>query len=159
MLICRSSHSRKGRLLAELIDEVVTLQQSVLTASDKIGGKLGLTRSLWQVLCATENAPLSVPQISRALNLTRQSVQRSVNILVRDGLLETIPNPDHKNSPLVEHSRKTQLAFRRVSRLQVVWADRLADGWSVNDLTTVIQMLRLLRTSIDDDKQQSTSLK
>ena len=77
----------------------------------------------------------------------------------RDGLLELIPNPDHKNSPLVEHSRETQLAFRRVSRLQVVWADRLADGWSVNDLTTVIQMLRLLRTSIDDDKEQRTSLK
>jgi DNA-binding MarR family transcriptional regulator len=47
-----------------------------------------------------------VPQIGRSLGVPRQIVQRAANSLVAAGLVETLPNPDHKRAALLGPTAK-----------------------------------------------------
>jgi DNA-binding MarR family transcriptional regulator len=69
---------------------------------DEIASRVGQTQSRWQTLWTIGAAPLSVPQISRRLGVSRQHILRLTNELAREGLVVLSPNPDHKTSPLVE---------------------------------------------------------
>ena len=64
---------------------------------------IGLTSARWQVLGAIAYAqqPLTVPQIARRMGLTRQSVHTTASRLLADGMVELVPNEDHRRSPLV----------------------------------------------------------
>jgi DNA-binding MarR family transcriptional regulator len=75
----------------------------LLAAGDLLAAEEGLTSARWQVLGAISLAerPLTVPQIARRMGLTRQSVHPTVARLVHDGLLELVPNADHRRSQLV----------------------------------------------------------
>lgn len=145
------SRTAKGQSLTELILEVFPLHGDILTAGDKIGAELGLTSALWQVLGALEDAPLTVPQIGRVMGLTRQSVQRSINIMERDGLVELILNPDHKTSSLVQMSAKGRTTFQKIMHLQVLWSNKLAEGMKADELKTAIRVLRSLRESLNHE--------
>lgn len=145
------SRTAKGQSLTELILEVFPLHGDILTAGDGIGAELGLTSALWQVLGALEDAPLTVPQIGRVMGLTRQSVQRSINIMERDGLVELIPNPDHKTSSLVQMSAKGRTTFQKIMHLQVLWSNKLAEGMKADELKTAIRVLRSLRESLNHE--------
>ncbi|QDT95904.1 MarR family winged helix-turn-helix transcriptional regulator [Gimesia aquarii] len=146
------SRTVKGQSLTELILEVFPLHGDILTAGDEIGAEFGLTSALWQVLGALEDAPHTVPQIGRAMGLTRQSVQRSINIMEHDGLVELIPNPDHKTSPLVQMSTKGRTAFQKVMRIQVLWSNKLAEGMKADELKTAIRVLHSLRESLNNEE-------
>jgi DNA-binding MarR family transcriptional regulator len=74
-------------------------------ASRRLGERLaateGQTQARWQLLSVFSGPPLTVPQAARRLGVFRQGVQRLVGELERDGLLRSVPNPDHKTSSLV----------------------------------------------------------
>lgn len=145
----KPSRTVKGQSLTELVLEVFPLHRDILTAGDEISAEFGLTSALWQVLGAIEDAPRTVPQIGRVMGLTRQSVQRSINIMERDGLVELIPNPDHKTSPLVQMSAKGRMTFQKIMHRQVLWSNKLAEGMKADELKTAIRVLRSLRESLN----------
>jgi len=76
--------------------------KAFLAAGDRLVEPLGLTSARWQVIGAVSLAgqPQTVPSIARAMGLTRQAVQRLVNELVADGLIEGRPNPAHRRANL-----------------------------------------------------------
>ncbi|GAB0119060.1 MarR family winged helix-turn-helix transcriptional regulator [Acidisoma sp. 7E03] len=63
----------------------------------------GLTTAWWQVLGALGYAPhpLPVAHIARNMGLSRQAVQRVVDLLVERGLVRLAPNPHHQRAKLV----------------------------------------------------------
>lgn len=61
----------------------------------------GQTQARWQTLWTMDIAPMTVPQVARRLGVSRQHILRLTNELVDEGLVELLPNPDHKTSPLV----------------------------------------------------------
>jgi DNA-binding MarR family transcriptional regulator len=46
-------------------------------------------------------SPPTVPRIGRSLGHPRQVIQRACNVLVDAGLIDTLPNPDHKRASLL----------------------------------------------------------
>lgn len=64
---------------------------------------LGLTSAWWQVLAALRysSTPLPAASIARNMGLTRQAVQRIVDLLVDRGLVEFRDNPHHRRAKLV----------------------------------------------------------
>src|SRR3982750_3061129 len=62
--------------LSWLVVQVMQLNGLLTAAGDALAAPAGQTSARWQVLAAVEDAPLSVAQIARAMNRTRQSVQR-----------------------------------------------------------------------------------
>jgi len=137
--------------MTDVILAVFPLNGRLLAAGDGLSGEAGLTSALWQVLGAIEDQPRSVSQISRVMGLARQSVQRSANIMERDGLVAYVPNPDHKTSPLVQMTVRGRAAYQKVMRLQAAWSDQLAKNFTADDLKTTARVLSAFLDVLEDN--------
>ncbi len=75
----------------------------LVSAGNELVEHLGLTSAWWQVLAALRYSPtpLTVASIARAMGLTRQAVQRIVDLLAARRLVGFQPNPQHLRAKLV----------------------------------------------------------
>src|SRR5215831_1072257 len=89
------ARSPAGDALSALAVRVLRLSGLLNAAGDALARPAGQTAARWQVLAAAENAPVTVAQIARMLNLARQSVQRLADVLADEGLVAYDDNPDH----------------------------------------------------------------
>lgn len=126
----------------------------LLDAGDVLGSDEGLTSARWQVLgaIALSERPPTVPQIARRMGLTRQSVHATVNRLVGDGLLELLPNADHRRSPLVALTGPGRATYGSIDRRQAAWVNRLAHGIRRADLETTARVLDELCRRLEADR-------
>ena len=145
------ARTTKGKLVTELILALFPLNGLLLSAGDHLSSGEGLSSSLWQVLGALQDTPRTVSQVSRVMGLTRQSVQRSVNILKKDDLVELVKNPDHQTSPLVRMTTKGKTAYRKVMRLQTEWSNGLGERLKADELRVAVQVLRTLHDTLEND--------
>nr|WP_149183746.1 MarR family transcriptional regulator [Streptomyces sp. TRM49041] len=74
----------------------------------------GLSAAQWQVLDAVGGGPQSVSGIARLLGITRQSVQRLADLLVRQGLADYRDNPAHRRARLLVATELGEAALREV---------------------------------------------
>ncbi|MDI1263453.1 MAG: helix-turn-helix domain-containing protein [bacterium] len=144
-------HSAGGEALTELVLAIFRLNGRLLAAGDRLVGDLGLSSARWQVLGAIALAasPQPVAWLARSMGLNRQGVQRIVNEMRDDGLVELRPNPHHLRAHLVTLTRKGQGAFAVATELQVPWVNALARGIAVNDLAAASRIVRLLGERLD----------
>ncbi|MFP5077887.1 MarR family winged helix-turn-helix transcriptional regulator [Rhizobium sp. YIM 134829] len=110
----------------------------------------GLTTAWWQVLGALGYAPtpLSVSEIARAMGLTRQGVQRVVDLLVDHGHVTLEPNPHHRRAKLVVLTDAGRQALETAERaagpidarvLERIGAERLSVALSVlGEMTEIV---------------------
>src|SRR5262249_27541551 len=103
-----------GAEVTELILDVFRLNGRLLAAGDRLVADLGLTSARWQVLGAVALAatPGPVAHLARSMGLTRQGVQRIVNALAAQGLLQFEPNPHHRRAPLVTLTEEGRQAYQ-----------------------------------------------
>lgn len=87
-------------IFQRIVNEVFQLQAAILRYGDAVGAEHGVSASRWQVLAVLARMPLSVAAIARRLGLKRQSVQRTTDLLVTEGLVEMRTNPDHSRAML-----------------------------------------------------------
>jgi DNA-binding MarR family transcriptional regulator len=112
--------------LSWLVVQVMQLNGLLIAAGDALAAPAGQTSARWQVLAAVEEAPMSVAQIARAMNLTRQSVQRVADLLTEDGLTAYEGNPAHVRAKLLRLLPKGRKALQTIQAGQKVWANALA---------------------------------
>src|SRR6476660_4453281 len=91
-------HTPAGEAFTHLVLEVFRLNGRLLSVGDRLVAGLGLTSARWQVLGALHGSTgrLTVSQIARSMGLQRQSVQRLVDVMTADGLLQLVENPQHR---------------------------------------------------------------
>ena len=117
------SRSAAGDALTDLVLPVFELNGEFLAAAKDIAEPAGLTPAWWQVLGATLDEPLPVAEIARrvGLGLARQSVQRTADLLVEQGLgdLPRQPAPPAGQAARTDpgRSRHPAAAARRPARL------------------------------------------
>jgi DNA-binding MarR family transcriptional regulator len=138
-------------LLTKIILTVFRVNGLLLEAGDALVKPLRLTSARWQVIgaIALAGAPLTVPQIAAAMGITRQGVQKQVNMLVSEGLLVQRLNPGHKRSAFYALTSRGARVYANVDSLQTRWAGNLAKGLSrdklqatVSTLETILQRLK-----------------
>jgi DNA-binding MarR family transcriptional regulator len=112
--------------LTDLILEVFRLNGRLLAAGDALTRPFGETSARWQVLGAIAEEPATVASIARTMGLARQSVQRTVDVLEHDGIVEFADNPAHRRARLVRLSRRGRRILDRITEAQVGWANDLA---------------------------------
>src|SRR5271154_6634768 len=122
----------RAAALSDLIVEIFRVNGRLLAAGDRLGADLGLTSARWQVIGAVALAgqPQTVPSIARTMGLTRQAVQRLVNELAADGMLEARPNPGHRRAHLFALTSRGEAAVAGASKRQAPWAEAVAAGLS-----------------------------
>jgi DNA-binding MarR family transcriptional regulator len=154
-----SERTTRGEAATGVILATFRTNGLLLEAGDRLSAPHGLTSARWQVLgaIALSDRPLTVPQVARRMGITRQSVHVTVDRLVRDGLVELVPNDDHRRSQLV---RLTELGRDRYEALdgdQGAWVDDLTNGISRSDLDTARRVLVELARRLELDRSGSST--
>ncbi len=153
MMWRRDHRTPEGETATQVILSTFRANGLLLAAGDRLTADQRLTAARWQVLGAIALAerPLTVPQIARRIGLTRQSVHATVQRLLRDGLLELVPNADHRRSPLVRLTQPGRAGYAAADRRQAAWANRLAAGIGRADLETTARVLEELCRRLEAD--------
>jgi DNA-binding MarR family transcriptional regulator len=117
---------------------------AVRQVGEIVASKVGQTQARWQVLSVLSGSGWTVPQAARRLGVARQSVQRVVDLLVADGLVELLPNPDHARSRIAQ---LTALGVDRLDRIREAagpWHGAVASQLSLADLRRARSVLKEL---------------
>lgn len=106
----------------------------------------GLTTARWQVLGAIALAPQppNVPQIAATMGVTRQGVLKQINLLADEGLVQPLPNPAHKRSPLYVLTRIGQTTYDALADRWNAHVQEMAAGFTAADLDAALRVLSLL---------------
>ena len=144
-------HTPGGEALTDLVLAVFRVNGRLLTAGDRLVADLGLTSARWQVLGAIALSPSLQPVawLARNMGLNRQGVQRIVNEMREDGLVELRPNPHHRRAHLVALTKRGEEAFASASRLQAPWANALAKGIGAEEFAKTRRLLATLCERLD----------
>ena len=149
----RSKQTAAGEAATELILEVFRLNGRLLVTGDRLVAPLGLTSARWQVLGAITLAeqPQPVAWLARSMGLNRQGVQRIVNEMIDDGLVETRPNPHHRRAHHIVLTRRGRDAYMRAAGLQAPWVTDIVKGISRDEIATALRVAATLRRRLERD--------
>ena len=139
-----------GDAITELILATFRLNGRLISAGDQLTRDLGLSSSRWQVMYAVLDSPLPAAQIARHMGLTRQSVQRTVDLLAAEGLVAFADNPYHQRAKLVCLTERGRELLQEVSRRQVAWANQLAEGLALDELRAAAQLMETIRHRLEE---------
>ncbi|SCB78439.1 MULTISPECIES: MarR family winged helix-turn-helix transcriptional regulator [unclassified Gordonia (in: high G+C Gram-positive bacteria)] len=126
------------------------LNGQFLSLAERLAEPAGLTATRWQVLGAVLDEPLPVAGIARAMGITRQSVQRTADLLVADGLAEYRDNPAHRRAKLVAPTAAGLAAVRAINPGHRAAAIRLATALDPARWEHALTALRDLSAALDE---------
>ena len=148
--------ARTARVLEDPLNDLVLtifwLNGFFVDAADRLTAGSGLTTARWQVLGAVLHEPLTVSAIARDMGLTRQSVQRTADLLVEEGLCEYVPNPAHRRARLLSATDRGLSSVRQLGPRVTAWSKRVREsvGDGVVDAATV--SVRELMSALSRDE-------
>lgn len=96
------------------------------------------------------DGPLSVPEIAKRYQVSRQHVQVTVNPLIDKKMLVAKPNPRHKRSPLIALSPKGKTLFAKIRARDERIVERMFSGISDRDRSTTRRTLERLYDRISE---------
>jgi DNA-binding MarR family transcriptional regulator len=140
-----------GDVFGEIILEVFRLNGRLIDAGDRLAAPMGQTSARWQVLGVISGGPASVSQVARAMGLTRQSVQRTADLLAADGLVEYTDNPHHRRAKLMTITPEAQQALDYIQQRQARWANRIGEQHDLEQMQMAATVLRQLREALEQD--------
>lgn len=145
-----------ARALTDLVLDVFRLNGALLAEGDALVLDLGLTSARWQVLGAIALSPVRLPvaHIARNMGLTRQAVQRVVDDMRADGLVQLEPNPHHRRAMLVIMTEQGEAAYAQAGARQERWAGKLAADLSPLAIEAASTLLRTLRQRLNTSDGQ-----
>ncbi|KQX45532.1 MULTISPECIES: MarR family winged helix-turn-helix transcriptional regulator [unclassified Streptomyces] len=129
---------------------VFRLNGQFLAVSEKLAEPAGLTAAWWQVLGAVLRDPLPVAGIARVMGITRQSVQRIADLLVREGLAAYEPNPAHRRAKLLTPTEAGRTAIGRINPGHAELAARLMEALGGQEaFDETVQVLERLSAAME----------
>ncbi len=133
--------------LGGLILEVFRLNGTLIAQGDQKVAPFGLSSARWQVLggaCRSASA-LTVSQLARETGASRQAVQRIVNTLVADGLVEMSDNPRDRRALLVTVTQAGRQTYAQADGVRRAWLDDVAGKLDAAEVAQTRQLLAKLR--------------
>ncbi len=137
------------RVLSSAASTTFRLNGQFLDLAETLAGPVGLTAARWQVLGAVLTTPLPVAAIAREMGITRQSVQRTADLLVAQGLAEYRPNPAHRRSKLVAVTQAGSEAVAKIGPAHEIAARRLCEEMGRKKFEDAVSALRRLSAALD----------
>ena len=147
----KTKRTPSGAALTDLVLDLFRVANRMLVAGDRLVAGLGLTSARWQVLgtIVAVDRPQPVAWLARDMGANRQNVQRIVNDLAAEGLVEFQTNPHHRRAQLVVLTQKGKQAFDAAMRLQAPWINKLAGGLQFEDLEATQRVMTALRQKLE----------
>ncbi|MBI3797268.1 MAG: MarR family transcriptional regulator [Deltaproteobacteria bacterium] len=149
-------HTPAGKSVTDLILATFRLNGRLLAAGDQLTRDLGLSSARWQVMGALVDGPLPVAQIARNMGLTRQSVQRTVDVLAQEQLVTFAENPYHQRAKLVLLTERGAKLLEEMTRRQATWVNQLAKELSPHELSAAVRLMDTVRQRLEKPAGEET---
>lgn len=96
-------NSHSPAIVRDLVIAVFALNGRLIETGNELVHHAGLTTAWWQVLGAIGYSPMPLPvaHLARNMGLSRQSVQRVVDLLAGRDMIRYKANPHHQRAKLV----------------------------------------------------------
>ena len=143
------ANTTSSRVFTELVLEIFRLNGRLLSAGDALARPADQTSTRWQVLGALDQGARTVAEVGRRMGLTRQSVQRTADLLEHDGLIAFTDNPDHLRAKLAMLTPRGRKTLEVITTSQIQWAHRIAGQLVEDDLRRALLTLQQLRDAVD----------
>jgi DNA-binding MarR family transcriptional regulator len=152
------AYSASGKVFTELVLEVFRFNGRLVFVGDRMTKAIGLSTARWQTLGAIALAErsLTVAEIARNMGLQRQSVQRTVDVLVNAGMVVTQENPNHQRARLVLFTRKGRAAYAEAIATQTDWANKTGAAVPEGQLRSAVETLRALRERLEIEAKRKS---
>lgn len=136
---------------SELSLLIFRVHGKMLEAGEELTVPSGLTAARWQVVGAIiwAETPLTTPQIAQSMGISRQAVQKQVNLLLGEKLVTAISNPRSKKSPLYDLTEECLRKVEEVRQRQAVWGETLLRELPESCSGSVLDNLRQLLAGLE----------
>jgi DNA-binding MarR family transcriptional regulator len=136
--------------LSEVFDLVGPLYRRAQRKVEQDISTEGLSVGLRAVLAILHHRePMTVPQMGRAQALSRQFVQRMVNEAAARRFVESIPNPAHKRSSLIQLTDEGRAAITAVIDRERAMLSQAVGDLTDAEINTCIRVLSRLLWFLD----------
>lgn len=137
-------------LIRDLAINVFATNGRLVDAGNLLVRDIGLTAAWWQVLGALGYSPVPLPvaHVARNMGLTRQAVQRVVELLVERGFVSMESNPHHQRAKLAVLTQEGRTALK-AAEASVASFDRIAlERIGAERVAIAIEVLHELREAL-----------
>lgn len=140
----------RWRELGEFFEESVRVYLRLSALAARMHGDGPLSGPRRTVLIGVaRSGPRTVAQMAREREQSRQRFQPLVNALLADGLLQTAPNPAHRQSPLIVLTPKGQRTVERIQQTEMEWRPKLNVPVSTARIKDTVAVMQLIRAELE----------
>jgi DNA-binding MarR family transcriptional regulator len=117
--------TRAGEAFTEIVTIGLVVGARLEQAGDALAIPDGQSAARWKVLGRASKQDMTVAEIARSLEQSRQSVQKVADALVEDGLAAYVDNPSDRRAKLFALTDRGRDILRAIQARQRAWADRV----------------------------------
>ncbi|MFD5621317.1 MarR family winged helix-turn-helix transcriptional regulator [Streptomyces yangpuensis] len=143
--------------LALLVADVFEAAGLLRRVGEGVAAAEGQTQARWQLLSVVSEEALTVARAARRLGIARQGVQRVANDLVREGLADFHPNPDHRGSPLLTLTPLGRTTLERITTRAGAIHQVLTADIPTADIAAARSLLRRLIGEVRSYEERETA--
>ncbi|WP_120004206.1 MarR family winged helix-turn-helix transcriptional regulator [Nesterenkonia muleiensis] len=146
-----------ARRLAEVYQVLGPLYRKVSRTVEQLQPQMGMSVGVRAVLEQLRRAEgLTVPQMARAQELSRQFVQRMVNDAAAAGWVEAQPNPAHRKSPLIRITTAGAEAIGTVIRREHQLMGRVRGDLTDDEIRATLRVLTAMSDGLEDVQREAS---
>jgi DNA-binding MarR family transcriptional regulator len=137
---------------SRLMAECFRTNRQLVSAVAQLTNGSGISGAQWGVLGAFggSDESLTVAQTARRLGLARQGVQRVADLLENKGLIEYLPNPNHRRAKLAKLTDQGRNLLAQLQARESRWAQRAAGDLDIEAVEAATKLVRSIRERLLD---------
>jgi DNA-binding MarR family transcriptional regulator len=137
---------------SRLMSECFKTNRQLVSAVARLTNGSGISGAQWGVLGAFggSDESLTVAQTARRLGLTRQGVQRVADLLANKGLIEYLPNPNHRRAKLAKLTDQGRNLLAQLQARESRWAQRAAGDLDIKAVEAATELVQSIRERLLD---------
>ena len=138
-------------MIDNLLNENRRLDQRLRRANERRAAAHGISIARLRILDLLAAQELTVSQLARRLDMTRQSVQRTVDMMTEEGWIAAFDNPDHRRAKLFAPTEEARQALHEVRLDFERWQRRLESGLDQERVDSASGLLADLSLRVESD--------
>ncbi|NDK31754.1 MarR family winged helix-turn-helix transcriptional regulator [Nesterenkonia haasae] len=140
--------------LAEVYRVLGPLYRKVSRTVERLQPTMGMSVGVRAVLeQLRREGPLTVPEMARSQELSRQFVQRMVHDATSAGWVQSRPNPAHRTSPLIRLTESGVGAVDEVVAHERALMGQVPGSLTGEDIAATLKVLTAMSKGLDDVKE------
>lgn len=145
------SESNKLERMEQVANQIFKLNGLLQDEGERMTAGTAVTPSRWRVLgtLTRNNGSLTVPQLGREMGQARQNVQRLVDAMAKDGLVEFQVNPAHIKSHNVSLTALGQRTYAELVTRRDDSIRSMGQPLQVDELDSALAFLHKLTSILE----------